>query len=226
MRALFKSYSLNALKNYAAKSLQLHLQKPFLMTHSKFFITFLFAIIVAVACNNEPDKNTASEKKVFVSKNTDSFNIAFDSMLNDYDSLRVAFINWDTIAADKYAALLQTSLISVPYSQLKDETAATNATSIAQNAADGLQTLINIDSIKNKRRFFYTVSESIYHLIKTTGYDKAVIYHKKCPMAFNGEREGWWISEIKTIDNPYLGKFHPKYKNAMLECGTCRRLNQ
>ena len=66
----------------------------------------------------------------------------------------------------------------------------------------------------------YTVSESIYHLAKTTAYDNAVIYHKKCPMAFNGDREGWWISQTKTIDNPYLGKFHPKYKSAMLECGT------
>jgi len=92
--------------------------------------------------------------------------------------------------------------------------------SIAQNAADGLQTLINIDSINNKRRFFYTVSESVYHLIKTTGYDKAIIYHKKCPMAFNGDQAGWWISQTKTIDNPYFGKHHPKYKNAMLECGT------
>lgn len=38
-------------------------------------------------------------------------------------------------------------------------------------------------------------------------------------MAFDDEREGWWISTEREIDNPYLGKFHPKYKNAMLECG-------
>ena len=183
-------------------------------------IAFLCAALIMVACNNKPSANESAAPKTFTSKNTDSFNIAFDSVLINYDGLRNAFINWDTAAADKYAALLQTALISVPYEQLKDEEAATKATSIAQNAADGLQTLISIDSINNKRRFFYTVSESIYHLIKTTAYDKAVIYHKKCPMAFNGDREGWWISQIKTIDNPYFGKFHPKYKNAMLECGS------
>ena len=180
---------------------------------------FLSAFICLIACNSKPTENTATES-TFKSKNTDSFNIAFDSVLINYDSLRSAFINWDTTAADKYATLLQTSLISVPYEQLKDEDAATKATSIAQNAADGLQTLINIDSINNKRRFFYTVSEQLYHLIKTTNYDKAVIYHKKCPMAFNGDREGWWLSETKKIDNPYFGKYHPKYKNAMLDCGT------
>ena len=183
-------------------------------------IAFLCAALIMVACNNKPSANGNAAPKTFTSKNTDSFNIAFDSVLINYDGLRNAFINWDTTAADKYAALLQTALISVPYEQLKDEEAATKATSIAQNAADGLQTLISIDSINNKRRFFYTVSESIYHLIKTTAYDKAVIYHKKCPMAFNGDREGWWISQMKTIDNPYFGKFHPKYKNAMLECGS------
>jgi len=182
-------------------------------------IAFLCAAFI-VACNNQPSTNESAAPKNFASKNTDSFNVAFDSVLMNYDSLHNAFVNWDTAAADKYAALLQTALISVPYEQLKDEEAATKATSIAQNAADGLQTLISIDSIGNKRRFFYTVSESIYHLAKTTAYDNAVIYHKKCPMAFNGDREGWWISQTKKIDNPYFGKFDPKYKNAMLECGT------
>jgi hypothetical protein len=183
-------------------------------------IVFLSAAFIITSCNNSSTVNTAATEKIFKSKNSDSFNTAFDNVLMNYDSLRNAFINWDTMAADKYAALLQTALISVPYEQLKDEDSASRATSIAQNAADGLQTLINVDSINNKRRFFYTVSESMYHLIKITGYDKAVIYHKKCPMAFNGDQEGLWLSETRLIDNPYYGKFHPKYKNAMLECGS------
>ena len=190
------------------------------MINIKTAVAFLFAAAIMAACNNKPAATETSATKTFISKNSDSFNIAFDSILINYDSLHNAFVNWGTTNADKYATLLQTALISVPYDQLKDEDAATKATSIAQNAADGLQTLISIDSIQNKRRFFYTISESVYHLIKTTGYDKAVIYHKKCPMAFNGDQEGWWISQTKKIDNPYFGKFHPKYKNAMLECGS------
>jgi hypothetical protein len=187
--------------------------------HLKYAVTALFFMLIIIACNNKPAENNTPGVKISVSKNTDSFNLAFDTVLANYHSLLTAFINWDTVAADKYATALQLSLISVPYEQMPDETEASKATGIAQNAADALQTLITIDSINNKRRFFYTVSESMYHLVKTTGYDKAVIYHKKCPMAFDGEREGWWISTEKTIDNPYLGKFHPKYKNAMLECG-------
>jgi len=190
------------------------------MINLKAAISFLFLSCIIISCSNKPAESTTSTEQTFKSKNTDSFNTAFDSVMINYDSLRNAFINWDTTNADKYASLLQNALISVPYDQLRDEDAATKATSIAQNTADGLQTLINIDSINNKRRFFYTVSEQLYHLLKTTGYDKQVVYHKKCPMAFNGDREGWWLSETKKIDNPYFGKFHPKYKNAMLECGT------
>jgi hypothetical protein len=190
------------------------------MIKVKYIIVVMSAACIMFACNNKPAENSTDTVKTFTSKNTDSFNTAFDSVLINYDSLRNAFINWDTVSADKYAALLQNALISVPYEQLHDDDAATKATSIAQNAADGLQTLITIDSINNKRRFFYPVSENIYHLIKTTGYDKSIIYHKKCPMAFNGDHEGWWISETRKIDNPYFGKYHPKYKNAMLDCGT------
>ncbi len=181
------------------------------------FIGSIFLFVIA--CNNKPGKpiNTAT---TFKSKNTDSFNLAFDSVLSEYNKLKTAFINWDTITADKSAIALQRLLIYVPYEQLKDDEVATKATSIAQNAADAMQVLLSQDSIADKRRIFYTVSESIYNLAKTVGYDKAIIYHKKCPMAFTGDQEGWWFSETKTIDNPYFGNKHPKYKNAMLECGT------
>ncbi len=172
------------------------------------------------SCNTKTVKKQPADSIVYKSKNSDSFNLAFDSVLSEYNDLTTAFINWDTTAANKAATALQRLVIYVPYEQLKDNAIATKATSIAQNASDELQVLLSQDSITNKRRLFYTVSESIYNLAKTVDYDKAVIYHKKCPMAFNGDQEGWWFSESKTIDNPYYGKFHPKYKNAMLSCGT------
>jgi len=212
-------YLLNLLCAVAANALRLNLQKLLLMIKLKATIFLCIAVII-FACNNKPATGETAAAKNFTSKNTDSFNTAFDSVLLNYDNLRDAFINWDTSAADKYASILQVSLISVPYTELHDDAVATKANGIAQNAADGLQALIDVDSIKDKRRFFYTVSEGVYHLIKTTGYDKVVIYHKKCPMAFDGDREGWWISQTKTIDNPYFGKFDPKYKSAMLVCGT------
>jgi hypothetical protein len=116
--------------------------------------------------------------------------------------------------------MLEQQLLNVPYEQIKDDEQATKANSIAQNAADAVHNILSQDSISSKRRIFYTASESIYNLAKTVNYDKAVIYHKKSPMAINGDKDGWWISETKKIDNPYFGKYHPKYKNAMLTCGS------
>ena len=183
------------------------------------------AIIIAVfsvmifACNNKQEKATATSPTI-KSKNTDSFNLAFDSVLAQYDSLKTAFINWDTVAINKSATVLEQQLLNVPYEQIKDDEQATKANSIAQNAAGAVHNISSQDSISNKRRIFYTASESIYNLAKAVDYDKAILYHKKCPMAFNGDQEGWWFSESKKIDNPYFGKFHPKYKNAMLTCGS------
>ncbi len=189
------------------------------MNKSVLFFVVSFFLLAIFACNIKPEKNT-NTTFTFKSKNIDSFNLAFDSVLAEYKLLENAFINWDTVAADKSASALQRLLIYVPYEQIKDDEVATKANSIAQNASDAITNILLQDSINNKRRMFYTASESIYNLIKTVGYDKAIIYHKKCPMAFNGEQEGWWFSESKKIDNPYFGKYHPKYKNAMLECGT------
>ena len=75
---------------------------------------FLCAAFIIGACNSKPSADESAAAKTFTSKNTDSFNIAFDSVLMNYDNLRNAFINWDTAAADKYAALLQTALIFGP----------------------------------------------------------------------------------------------------------------
>ena len=192
----------------------------FLMKRKASIIIAAFFLLAIYSCGNKVGEDHSETPVVVKSRNSDSFNLAFDTVLVNYNALKDAFIDWDTAVINKSASALQLAVISVPYTELHDDASATKATSIAQNAADGLQTLLSVDSISDKRRFFYTVSESIYNLIKTAAYDKAVIYHKKCPMAFNGSEDGWWFSSAKKIDNPYYGTKHPKYKNAMLECGT------
>ena len=162
----------------------------------KVYAAAVMLLMIAISISSCKTKKTKSETATYIiyqSKNSDSFNLAFDSVLSEYKLLKTAFINWDTTAANKIATSLQHLLIYVPYEQLKDEAAATKATSIAQNASDELQVLLSQDSINNKRRIFYTVSESIYSLAKKLYYDKAVKYHKKCPMDFIGDEEAWWF---------------------------------
>jgi hypothetical protein len=63
------------------------------------------------------------------------------------------------------------------------------------------------------------ISEALYNLVRTVKYDRQKLYHQHCPMAFNDEEEAWWISNSNKIENPYLGKKHPKYKGTMIGCG-------
>jgi len=61
----------------------------------------------------------------------------------------------------------------------------------------------NADKIDHQREHFEMLSKDIYDLAKSVGTDKT-LYLDSCPMYDNGKAT--WISEIKEIKNPYLGK--------------------
>ena len=63
------------------------------------------------------------------------------------------------------------------------------------------------------------VSENLYPLLKTIGYEGPKLYWQNCPMAFGENKEGNWLSNTPEIINPYLGKNHPQYKATMFGCG-------
>jgi hypothetical protein len=58
--------------------------------------------------------------------------------------------------------------------------------------------------------------------MRTIRYDGGKIYLQECPMAFNETEPGVWLSSTDSIQNPYLGLHHPKYKGGMLECGATK----
>jgi hypothetical protein len=41
-------------------------------------------------------------------------------------------------------------------------------------------------------------------------------------MAFNDSIPGDWLSETESIRNPYMGLHHPRYGDAMIECGSTK----
>jgi Protein of unknown function (DUF3347) len=73
----------------------------------------------------------------------------------------------------------------------------------------------NGDKIKHQREHFSMMSEDIYDLIKAFGAGRA-IYHDHCPM-YNENKGAMWLSEMKEIKNPYLGKEMPT-------CGTVEEI--
>lgn len=66
---------------------------------------------------------------------------------------------------------------------------------------------MNADKIAHQREHFEMLSKDIYDLIKAFPSEQT-LYKDYCPMYNNG-KGAIWVSEIKDIKNPYLGKKMP-----------------
>jgi len=170
------------------------------------------------------DEKPAAEPKqtaLVQGKNSEVFNTAFNAMLDGYFTLQTALVEWDTAKAGSAATTLAALCVKVPYDELKaDTTIIATAKSFSENIVAEAQGIVGETDIEGERRSFYTLSENLYNLIRTVQYDQQVIYHDKCPMAFNDTEEGSWVSNTREIINPYLGKKHPKYAGGMIGCGS------
>lgn len=160
------------------------------------------------------------QKPLSQSKNSPAFTQPFNNMLNAYYGLHDALVNWDTTQATAKANNLQALLEKVPFDSLKADSAVIMAAkSVASNATSDCIGIAGDSSITEKRKSFYELSENLYSLLQTVKYDQQVIYHMHCPMAFGEDKEAFWLSNVDTIINPYLGTKHPKYHAGMLGCG-------
>lgn len=63
----------------------------------------------------------------------------------------------------------------------------------------------NAGNIEHQREHFEMLSQEIYDLAKANEKSGQKLYYDHCPM-YNNKKGGNWISETKTISNPYLGK--------------------
>jgi hypothetical protein len=170
------------------------------------------------------DKQAEEPKQqaLAVGKNSSAFNASFEKLLNKYFDLKTALVNYDTVAANAAARDLIPLADSLKTSELKgDSTGAIQkvAGDFAATISGSSKGLVGESDLTKKRREFQMISEGLYNLIRTVKYDGQKLYHQHCPMAFNDEEEAWWISNSSTIENPYLGNKHPKYKAGMVGCG-------
>ena len=140
--------------------------------------------------------------------------------MDDYYALKDALVEWDTVKADQAAYALARKADSLPVSQIKgDPDIVKTAKSYMAAVGGDAKELVGQGNIEQKRKGFNTLTDDLYNLVRTVRYDVGVIYHDRCPMAFNDSIEGFWLSNSAKIMNPYLGKNHPTYKAKMLGCG-------
>ena len=88
------------------------------------------------------------------------------------------------------------------YEDVEDD-AREHAEHIGKNAAN----------VPHQREHFDMLSKDMYELVKTFGGGQT-LYQDHCPM-FNDGKGATWLSEVKEIKNPYLGKKMPT-------CGTVK----
>ena len=170
--------------------------------------------------NKEKPVAESADQSLAISKNSNALNARFFTLLENYYAVKDALVEWDTARANQAALKLGAYTDSLPFKEIKaDSSIIATAENFAGSISNETKGLILETGIEQKRRSFNMLTDEVYNLIRTVRYDGAVVYHVRCPMAFNDSEEAYWLSASSQIQNPYLGKKHPKYNEKMVGCG-------
>ena len=191
----------------------------------KLILSSLLLVVVLISCNQknkqEQNVNTVEETEVKAEEteaadeitevsDTVKASVATEAIINGYLKIKNALANdkskeATTAANDFVKAVLATNSEKID-SKLIDK--YKTITESAKKQADLI--VSNDGKIAEQRTHFAVLSKDITNLIATFGTDKK-LYQDYCPM-YNEGKNGYWISEIKEIRNPYYG-------SEMLSCG-------
>lgn len=180
-------------------------------------ILTLAAIAFLAACGGNDEKATVTETPqapLGQSVNSDTFNLVFGKMLDSYFQLKDQFVKENDTLITKGTEQLITDMNAAAgvLSELKaDSSIVSTAKTYTTGISNELAAVKQEKDIEERRKSFQVLSEQLYDLIRTVKYDRAVVYHQYCPMAFN-DAGAFWLSNSSDIRNPYLPK-------KMLICG-------
>jgi hypothetical protein len=172
------------------------------------------AIVALASCgaSDKPAETASKEQPLSQSKNSSTFNNAFGNLLTNYYHLKDAMVLSNDSMAVKSANLLGASADSLKLSELKaDSSIIQMAEGYVQSISAEAKALVGEPKLEEKRKSFQMISDNMYDLVRSVRYDKEIVYHEFCPMAFN-DAGAYWLSNTADIKNPYFGK-------KMLSCG-------
>ncbi|MCF8341961.1 MAG: DUF3347 domain-containing protein [Chitinophagaceae bacterium] len=184
---------------------------------------FVIIIFILGSCNNTKSPANSPESSINLPSVTvsipDSTNIAIDSMLSAYYNLKSSLVEADSVASLLSSETFYTTVNTIDLKSISD-------TSLAKKLQSNLDSL-NVfakaaqqsSTISDKRIQLNNITRQLYSLLQDAQYHKKKVYYQKCPMAFHDNEEGFWLSNVSEIENPYLGKKHPTYQSGMLHCG-------
>lgn len=185
-----------------------------------FFVIAIGAITLS-ACNNSSNQSEQSNKMNDSSKEVQkvaALTSPVNGLLQIYLQMKNDFVNDDDKGAAKAANEMLKALNDFDKSSLKEEEKKAFE-DIADDAKEHAEHIgANGGNIKHQREHFVILSKDMADLIKTFGNGGQTLYKDFCPMANDG-KGAIWISELKEIKNPYLGKKMPT-------CGTVKETIQ
>ncbi|MBB6240462.1 hypothetical protein HDC90_005139 [Pedobacter sp. AK013] len=180
----------------------------------------VFSLLFLAACSNGSNKtqstttsDTASSQAAISKSREKGSSTA--AILSAYIKLKNAFTTDNDKAAAAAAAgnEMVTAFASFDKKSLTPEQdkAYTDIYDDAKEHAEHIGA--NVGNIAHQREHFDMLSKDIYDLVKLLGTNQP-LYVDRCPM-YNNNKGAIWLSEVKDIKNPYLGK-------AMPTCGTVK----
>ena len=182
----------------------------------------IFAISLS-ACNSD---NKTSEKEAIKNDTTQNNSSAMSSnkrdesvdgsmreMVNQYLQIKNALANDNGKDAAAAANAYVESMGKMDKNSLTADkkTKWDNLSDDAKEMAEHIGK--NGDKLEHQREHFDMLSNDMYDMVKTFGAGQT-LYKDFCPM-YNNKKGAIWLSEIKEIKNPYLGK-------AMPTCGSIK----
>ena len=179
----------------------------------KYLLYSMALLLTACGSNDKKTKQAAQlQGPLTKSANSEAFNQSFGELMADYYNLKDNFIAEKDSGIAQSARSLLVAADSLKLTELKgDSNIIATAMTYSLGISSEIKGLLGEKNIEGKRKSFQMVSDQLYDLIRTVQYDRAIVYHDYCPMAFNDQGANW-LSNTADIRNPYIPK-------KMITCG-------
>jgi hypothetical protein len=126
-----------------------------------------------------------------------------DKITQAYLGLKNALVASDATVAKAKAAALLTVLSAPTDKSLKPDQQKLLAANLEKLKFDSRH-ISESSAIDHQREHFESLSKNMYTVLSGLKANSTVLYEQYCPM-----KKAYWLSENKTIENPYYGKTMP-----------------
>ncbi|OKS86168.1 DUF3347 domain-containing protein [Mucilaginibacter polytrichastri] len=139
----------------------------------------------------------------FAATQANAQSTSVDKIAQAYLGLKNALVASDATVAKAKAAVLLTALSAPADKSLKPAQQKLLSANLEKLKFDSRHISESV-AIDHQREHFESLSKNMYTVLSGLKANSTVLYEQYCPM-----KKAYWLSENKTIQNPYYGKTMP-----------------